>query len=46
MERHLRAEIGQTCTDEVECNALLALLDAVMDAARMVLSVRYLLSAR
>jgi hypothetical protein len=46
IERHLRDEIARACPDEVECNALLALLDAVMDAARMVLSVRYLLSAR
>jgi hypothetical protein len=44
IERHLRDDIGQACSDEVECNALLALLDAVMGAARMVLSVRYLLS--
>lgn len=46
MERHLRDDIERTCPTEVECNALLALLDAVMDAARMVLSVRYVLSAR
>jgi hypothetical protein len=46
IERHLHDEILRACPDEVECNALLALLDAVMDAARMVLSVRYLLSAR
>lgn len=46
IERHVRDEIGRACPGEVERNALLALLDAVMDAARMVLSVRYLLSAR
>jgi hypothetical protein len=46
IERHLRDSIVRACPDEVECNALLALLDAVMGAARMVLSVRYLLSAR
>jgi hypothetical protein len=45
IERHLRDEILHACPDEVERNALLALLDAIMDAARMVLSVRYLLSA-
>ena len=44
-ERHLRDVVLSTCTDEVECNALLALLDAVMGAARMVLSVRYTLIA-
>jgi len=44
-ERHLREVVLNTCTDEVECNALLALLDAVMGAARMVLSVRYTLIA-
>jgi hypothetical protein len=43
MERHLREEIVRVCSDEVECNGLLALLDAVMSAARMVLSVRYIL---
>lgn len=45
IERHLHDEILRACPDEVERNALLALLDAVMDAARMVLSVRYLLNA-
>jgi len=44
-ERHLRDVILSTCTEEVECNALSALLDAVMGAARMVLSVRYTLIA-
>jgi hypothetical protein len=44
IERHLRDDIVRTCTDQVECNALLALLEAVMDAARMVLNVRYLLN--
>jgi hypothetical protein len=46
IERHLREEIVRACSDEVERNGLLALLDAVMDAARMVLSVRYILAAR
>jgi hypothetical protein len=46
IERHLHDDITQTCASEVECNALRALLDAVMDAARMVLSVRYALYAR
>jgi hypothetical protein len=45
IERHVRNDIVRSCPAEIECNALLALLDAVMDAARMVLSVRYLLSA-
>lgn len=45
IERYLHQDIVQVCADEVECNALLALLDAVMDAARMVLSVHYLLHA-
>ena len=45
MERHLREDIVRSCPAEIECNALLAVLDAVMDAARMVLSVRYLLVA-
>ena len=44
-ERHLRDAIVSNCTGEVECNALMALLDAVMGAARMVLSVRYMLIA-
>jgi hypothetical protein len=44
-ERHLRDDVLSTCTDEVECNALLALLDAVMESARMVLSVRYMVIA-
>lgn len=45
IERHLHADVVRACPDEVECNALLALLDAVMGAARMVLSVRYMFSA-
>jgi hypothetical protein len=45
-EEHLQAAIQNTVTDEVERNGLSALLEAVMGAARMVLSVRYLLSAR
>jgi hypothetical protein len=43
-EQRLQATIQSVVTDEVERNGLLALLEAVMDAARMVLSVRYLLS--
>jgi hypothetical protein len=45
-EEHLQATARRVVTDEIERNGLLALLDAVMDAARMVLSVRYLLSTR
>jgi hypothetical protein len=44
-ERHLRDDVLSSCTDEVECNALLALLDSVMESARMILSVRYMLFA-
>ena len=44
-EEHLQATIRRAVADEVERNGLLALLDAVMDATRMVLSVRYLLNA-
>jgi hypothetical protein len=43
-ERHLQHLIRTSGADEIEQNALMALLDAVTDAARMVLSVRYLLS--
>jgi hypothetical protein len=42
-ERHLQELILTSGADEIEQNALRALLDAVTDAARMVLSVRYLL---
>jgi hypothetical protein len=45
IERHVSNLIRTTFRDGVECNAHLALLGAVMDAAQMVLSVRYLLSA-
>jgi hypothetical protein len=45
-EEHLQAVIQNDVTDEVERNGLLALLEAVMGAARMVLSVRYILGAR
>lgn len=45
-EAHIRTTIQSAVTDEVERNALSALLDAVTDAARMVLSVRYVLSAQ
>jgi hypothetical protein len=45
-EQHLRDLMPVACTDEVECNANLALLDAVMGATRMALSVTYMLSAK
>ena len=45
-ERHLRAAVAGTCTDQVECNALLAVLEAVMGAARMVLSIQYILGGQ
>jgi hypothetical protein len=45
-EEHVQAAIRHDVADEVERTGLLALLDAVTGAARMVLSVRYLLSAR
>ena len=45
-EQRLRELMPSACTDEVECNANLVLLDAVMDATRMVLSVTYILSAK
>jgi hypothetical protein len=45
-EEHLQVTIQEDVSDTVERNGLLALLQAVMDAARMVLSVRYVLSAR
>jgi hypothetical protein len=43
IERHVADDVRLVSTDGVERNALLALLEAIMDAARMVLSVRYLL---
>jgi len=45
-EGHLQALIAHSVPDEVERNGLLALLDAVTGAARMVLSARYMLGAR
>jgi len=45
-DQHLRDLIPGACADEVECNANLAVLGAVMDATRMVLSVTYILSAK
>lgn len=45
-EQHLRDLMPSACTDEVECNANLAVLGAVIDATRMVLSVTYILSAK
>jgi hypothetical protein len=45
-EEHVQATIRRDVADEVARNGLLALLGAVMGAARMVLSVRYILGAR
>jgi len=45
-EEHLQVTIRRVVADEVERNGLLALLGAVMGAARMVLSVRYILGTR
>jgi hypothetical protein len=45
IERHLRALILGSDSPESDQNALLALLDAVMGAARMVLSVTYIVAA-
>jgi hypothetical protein len=45
-ERHLHAVILRSEATEAEHNANLALLDVVMDAARMVLSVTYVLYAQ
>ena len=45
-EEHVQAVIRDAVPDEVERNGLLALLGAVMGAARMVLSVRYILGTR
>lgn len=45
-QEHLQATIQNSAIGEVERNALSALLEAVMGAARMVLSVRYLLSTQ
>lgn len=44
-EQHLRDVVVSSSSDEIERNALNALLEAVMGAARMVLSVTYVLSA-
>lgn len=44
IERHVQNVIARDSPDQIERNALLALLDAVMGAARMILSVRYLLT--
>jgi hypothetical protein len=44
-EEQLQGVIERAVTDEVERNGFLALLTAVMGAARMVLSVRYILGA-
>jgi len=45
-EAHLRDVIERAVGDEVQRNGLLALLEAVVGAARMVLSVQYILSAQ
>jgi hypothetical protein len=45
-EEHLQETIRSAVTNEIEHDRLSALLEAVMDAARMVLSVRYLFSTR
>ena len=45
-EQHVQALIQEAVADEVQRNGLVALLDAVTDAARMVLSVRYILAAK
>lgn len=45
-EEHVQTVIRRAVADEVARTGLLALLDAVMGAARMVLSVRYILGAR
>jgi hypothetical protein len=44
-EEHLQDAIQTDVAGEVDRTGLLALLEAVMDAARMVLSIRYVLSA-
>jgi hypothetical protein len=43
-EEHVQKVIGGSVFDEIERNGLLALLGAVMDAVKMVLSVRYVLA--
>jgi len=43
-EQHLRQTIASLVSDEAERKGLLALPDAVLDAVRMVLGVRYALS--
>jgi hypothetical protein len=43
-ERHLLELVAGTYSDPVECNGQTALLTAVMDSARMTLSVTYVLS--
>jgi hypothetical protein len=45
-EAHLQHLIEETVVDEVQRNGLSALLEAVVGAARMVLSVQYALSAQ
>ena len=45
-ERHLHDLVVQSAANEVERNAWLALADATMDSARMILSKTYLLLAK
>jgi hypothetical protein len=45
VERHLSDLVKQSTSDKVERNAQLALVDAIMDSARMVFSKAYLLIA-
>jgi len=45
-ERHLHDLVVQSAVNEVEQNAWLALADATMDSARMILSKTYLLLAK
>ncbi|MGD1993799.1 MAG: hypothetical protein PVI59_11450 [Anaerolineae bacterium] len=43
-ERHIRDLIDQACSDPVERNGQQALLIAIMDSARMALSIAYMLN--
>lgn len=43
-ERHLRNLIARSCPDQVERDSQTALLTAIMDSARMTLSVTYILN--
>lgn len=46
VEQHLRELVVQSTSQEMERNALLALVGATMDSARMILSKTYLLLAK